>query len=56
MRAGKNCSWNSDFLRQLNEVDSSFLNMHVLEDAGHWVYDDDLEGILRLIEGDFGIE
>jgi len=53
VRAGKNSSWNSDVLRQLNEVDSSFLNMHVLEDAGHWVHVDDLEGLLQLIEKGF---
>ena len=53
VRAGKNTSWNSDILRQLDEVDSSFLNVHVLPDAGHWLHVDDLEGLLSLMEKGF---
>ena len=50
VRAGKNSSWNTDILQRLGEVDSEFLKVHVLPEAGHWVHVDDLEGLLQLME------
>lgn len=59
--AGKNEAWTPsvvDELESLNETllpsDDPFLKTHWLENSGHNVHVDDLNGLMKLIERDFG--
>ncbi|KAL7550938.1 hypothetical protein ACHAWF_014141 [Thalassiosira exigua] len=53
--AGKNKGWTEEIISELESVPSfrdtpcSSFRMHRLDDAGHWVHVDDLEGLLGLM-------
>jgi len=54
VRAGRNSSWTSSVLKQLEPLlQHKSYRMHVLPNAGHWVHVDDLDGLLALMDGSF---
>ncbi|TFJ85874.1 hypothetical protein NSK_002694 [Nannochloropsis salina CCMP1776] len=56
IRAGKNEAWTPDVLARFGALQAGGqgqVKLHCLEQAGHWIHVDDLEGVLRLLAPTF---
>ena len=55
--AGKNTAWTDEIVSELERLGhvegGGVVAAHVLENAGHWVHVDNLDGLMRLMEGAF---